>query len=280
MQKIDLASYPVVPTIDDHILVIYQEGVRKGNNLQVFSKVGDCMTSTVDFMQPFAGSDYKLGDYATLAATIKYFAGVPARGSKAVAPDNYDSFANPGLAAVSGFNAATVQDPVLADPKVCTGNESSLTCEYRVSKPGIAVIMFGTNDIKSIEAKDFDLYLRRVVVETINDGIIPVLSTFPTQPGLEDRSLLYNQVTVKIATDYDIPLINLSLALKPLTHQGVDPANNTHMTKPANGNAGDLTADGLQYGFNMRNLVTLQTLAAVLQKVNPALATPAATTAS
>jgi hypothetical protein len=280
IQKIDLASYPTVPTIDDHVLAIYQEGVSKGNNLQVFSKVGDCMTATEDFMKTYAGTNYDLGIYSSLAATIKYFEGVPARGPKAVAPDNYDSFANPGLAAVSGFNAATVQDPVLADPKVCTGNESSLTCEYRVSKPGISLIMFGTNDIKSIEAKDYDLYLRRVVVETINDGIIPVVSTFPTQPGLEDRSILYNQVTVQVALDYDIPLINLWVALKPLPNQGIDPAITTHMTKPADGNAGNLTTDDLQFGFNVRNLLTLQTLTAVLQKINPALATPAATTAS
>jgi len=279
VQKIDLTAYPTIPTITDHVLVIYQEGLRKGNNLQVFSKVGDCMTATDDFMKPFAGNTYDLGDYSSLAATIKYFVGVPAHGPKAVAPDNYDSFANPGIAAVSGFNAATVQDPLLPDPKVCQGDDS-LTCEYRVSKPGIALIMFGTNDIKSISAKDFDLYLRRVIVQTINDGIIPILSTFPVQPGLEDKSLLYNQVTVKIATDYDIPLINLWLALKPLQHQGVDPENNTHMTKPADGNAGNLTSGGLQFGFNVRNLLTLQTLTAVLQKINPALATPAATVSS
>jgi hypothetical protein len=141
--------------------------------------------------------------------------------------------------------------------------------------------MFGTNDIKSIKPDDFDLYLRRVVVETINNGTIPILSTFPIQPGLEDKSKLYNQITVQIATDYDVPLVNLYLALQPLPNHGVDPKINSHMTKPADGKTGSLTKDDLQAGYNMRNLLTLQALGAVLAKVDPTMAaTPAATAAS
>ncbi len=281
VEKINLDSYPLVPTINDHVLLIYQEGVRKGNNLHIFSKDGDCMTATEDFMAPYATSNnYDLGDYGALDKVIKYFVGIPARGKTAKAPNDYDSFANPGLAATSGFNAAGVLDPTWSDPSVCKSDESPLACEYRVSKPGIAVIMFGTNDIKSIKPADFDLYLRRVVVETINNGTIPILSTFPIQPGLEDQSKLYNQITVQIATDYDIPLINLYLGLQPLPNHGVDPKVTTHMTKPADGKTGSLTKDDLQAGYNVRNLLTLQTIGAVLAKVDPSMADLAATPAA
>jgi hypothetical protein len=267
VEKIDLQSYPLVPEVSAHVLAIYQEGMKKGNNIHVFSKVGDCMTATDDFMKPFTQSGYSLGEYAALEKVIKLYAKAPA----GVKDSGFDSFSNPGLAATSGFNAAGVLDATWSDPKACTGDESPLACEYRVNKPGIALIMFGTNDMKSIKPEDFDLYLRRVVVQTINNGTIPILSTFPVQPGLEDASILYNKITVKVATDYDIPLINLYLALKPLEHQGVDPVNTTHMTKPADGKAGDLTKDGLQYGFNMRNLLSLQALEAVLNKIDPKL---------
>jgi hypothetical protein len=283
IEKIDLDTYPLVPTITDHVLSIYKEGVRKGNNIHVFSKIGDCMTATPDFMAPYASNNYDLGNYTALDKIIKYYVGIPARGKSAKAPDNYDSFVNPGLAATSGFNAAGILDSIWSDPKVCKSNESPLSCEFRVSKPGIAVIMFGTNDIKSIKPDEFDLYLRRVVVQTINNGTIPILSTFPIQPGLEERSKLYNQITVQVATDYDVPLINLYLGLKPLPHQGVDPAVTTHMTKPDDGKTGSLTKDDLQAGYNVRNLLTLQTLGAVLAKVDPSMAdlasTPAATAA-
>lgn len=264
--KIDLKSYPIVPQIPaDHVLAIYQEGLRRGNNPRVFSKVGDCMTATPDFLEPIGKGDYELGAYTSLKKVIDVFAGVPARGKDA----EYDSFTNPGLAATSGFNAAGVLDAMWADPKWCSADESPLTCEYRVSRPGIALIMFGTNDIKSIKPDEFDYYLRRVVVQTANAGIIPVLSTFPMQPGLTDKSILYNQITAKIASDYDLPLINLWLALEPLPHQGVDPENTTHMTKAASGHSASFVEADLQAGYNVRNLVTLQTLEALLKVIQP-----------
>jgi hypothetical protein len=264
--KIDLKTYPVVPTIPaDHVLVIYQEGLRRGNNPRVFSKVGDCMTATPDFLEPIGKGDYELAAYSSLKSVIDVFAGVPARGKDA----GFDSFTNPGLAATNGFNAAGVLDAIWADPKWCSADESPLTCEYRVSKPGIALIMFGTNDIKSIKPEEFDYYLRRVVVQTVNAGIVPVLSTFPMQPGLTDKSILYNQITARIATDYDVPLINLWLALDPLPHQGVDPENTTHMTKAPSGHSASFAEADLQAGYNVRNLVTLQTLEALLKVIQP-----------
>jgi hypothetical protein len=267
---VDLKSYPILPKIPGHVLDVYQEGLRRGNNPRVFSKVGDCMTATPDFMEPFGKGDYALGDYATLQKVIDYYAGVPARGkdNQGKAAD-FDSFINPGLAATSGFNAASVLDATWNDPKWCKSSESPLACEYRVSKPSIAIIMFGTNDLKSITPEQFDFYLRTVVVQTYNAGIVPILSTFPMQPGADAPSLLYNQITAKIATDYDLPLINLWLALEPLPYKGVDPENSTHMTKPSGGHSGSLAEADLQAGYNVRNLVTLQTMEAILQAVAP-----------
>ncbi len=118
IEKIDLTTYPLVPTISAHVLAIYQEGLRKGNNLLVFSKVGDCMTATEDFMKPFASGDYTLGDYASLEKVIKLYAKVPA----GVKDGGFDSFSNPGFADTSGFNAAGVLDSTWSDPKVCSAD--------------------------------------------------------------------------------------------------------------------------------------------------------------
>ncbi len=265
LSQIDLKTYPLVPDIPDQIVAIYQEGLRRGNNPRVFSKVGDCMTATDDFLVPIGKADYDLGSYTALKKVIDYFAGVPARGTGA----DFDSFTNPSLAATSGFNAPSVLDATWSDPKWCNADESPLTCEYRISKPGFALIMFGTNDIKSITADQYDLYLRRVIVQTINTGVVPILSTFPTQPGMDDKAVLYNEVTAKIAADYHIPLINLWLALDPLPHHGVDPVNTTHMTKPDDGHTAFFSDSDLQAGYNVRNLLTLQALDKVLQAVNP-----------
>ncbi len=102
VEKIDLTAYPLVPKIGNHILLWYREGLKHGNNIHVFSKVGDCLTATDNFLSPFSSGDYSLGDYASLEKVIKLVAGVPAHGPNVKAPDNADSFANPGLAATSG----------------------------------------------------------------------------------------------------------------------------------------------------------------------------------
>jgi hypothetical protein len=260
VEKIDLHDYPVIPQINDYARVIYQEGQRQGKNPSVFSKIGDCMTATPDFLEAFAKGDYNLEQYASLQSVIDKYLGAPARTPEA----GLDSFSNPGLAAASGFNVAGVLDAMWSDPKWCGGDETPLTCEFRVSKPSIAFIMFGTNDIKSLTPDQFDYYLRLVIVQTINEGVVPVLSTFPNQPSQVDTSVLFNKITVDIANDYNVPLINLWLAFENLPHQGIDPVETNHMTKPENGKTGSFAEADLQFGYNLRNLITLQTLDTLL----------------
>src|SRR5258708_10166871 len=43
VEKIDLASYPLVPVVSSYVIAIYQEGQRNGNLLTVFSKLSDFM---------------------------------------------------------------------------------------------------------------------------------------------------------------------------------------------------------------------------------------------
>jgi hypothetical protein len=68
----------------------------------------------------------------------------------------------------------------------------------------------------------------------------------------------------QIAQDYDVPLINLWLALEPLPNQGIDPVETTHMSVPEDGAVCYFIGPNLQAGFTVRNLLTLQTLDAVL----------------
>jgi hypothetical protein len=261
IKNIDLKASPILPDLAplaDHLRAIYQEGQQRGLNPKVFAKVGDCMTASPDYLEPFAKGDYALDKYSALQSVIDYF-------SEAHVHADLNSFSNPGLAAASGFNAAGVLDATWSDPQWCGADESPLTCAYHVDKPSIAIILFGTNDIKSLTTDQFDYYLRQVVVQTINTGVIPILSTFPNQPGLLDKSLLYNQIVVKIAADYQVPLINLWLAFDKLPDQGINPKEPTHMTLPESGKAASFTEADLQAGQNVHNLLTLQALDALLK---------------
>ncbi len=259
--EIDLTAYPVMPQVTAHARAIYARSLESGHNPRVFSKVGDCMTAAAAFLTPFGSGEYDLGRYSALQPVLDHFGGVPARGEGF----ELDSFANPGIATASGFNAASVLDPTWADPNWCRPNESPLACEYRVSQPAIAIIMFGTNDVFYLEADRFDYHLRTVVLETINSDVVPVLNTFPTRPEYPEKSYLFNQIIVRIAQDYDLPLINLWLALQELPNQGVDTTETIHLTVPEEGSTGVFNEETLQAGYTYRNLITLQALDVIRQ---------------
>ncbi|MBN1285379.1 MAG: SGNH/GDSL hydrolase family protein [Anaerolineae bacterium] len=254
---IDLEDYPVLPAVTAHARAIYAAGLEARNDPRIFVKVGDCMTVAPEFLT-MCGPDIDFGEYTDLQEVVEHFAGAPARGG---AQDwELDSFADPGLASASGYNTTSVLDPLWADPTWCKSNEGPLACAYRSSQPGFAVIMFGTNDVQALEPDYFDYYLRLIVLETIERGVVPVLNTFPGRPELPEKSARFNQIIVKIATDYDLPLINLWLALQDLPDGGINMDETIHLTAPADGRWCDFTEANLQAGYTMRNLVTLQAL--------------------
>jgi hypothetical protein len=261
VSDIALEDYPVLPVLTDRARAIFEAGQAAGNNPRVFSKIGDCMTASAHFMAPFGAGDYDLGDYGDLQPVVDYFAGTPARGEGFTE----DSFANPGLSTASGFNAASVLDPTWADPNWCRANESPLACEYRASRPAFALVMFGTNDVFYTEAEQFDYYLRSVVLETISHNVVPVLNTFPVRPEFPDKSVLFNQIIIRVAQDYDLPLINLWLALQDVPNQGVDTTQTIHLTWPEDERTGVFTEDRLETGYTFRNLITLQSFDVLLR---------------
>jgi hypothetical protein len=263
VKDIKLDDYPVIPTLSPEAVAIYHAGVSGGNNPHVFSKLGDCMTENEYFLSPFSAKQYDLGAYADLQPVIDQFAGVPARQGAWT----QDSFATAGLAAAKGFNVAGPLDPTWADPKWCRSGESPAACEYRVAKPSLAIIMFGTNDASYTDAASYDYYLRTLVSLTLQSDTLPLLNTFPTRPEAADKSLLLNQIVIKVATDYGVPLVNLNRALESLPNHGVDPKDTIHLSVPADKRVDVFSAQNLQAGFTVRNLVTLQALAAVLKAV-------------
>jgi hypothetical protein len=253
---IDLASWPLVPEISENARALYAHSLARGGDPHAFIKVGDCMTDTPHFLIPIGAGDYALGDYAHLERVIAQFR-----------TEERDSFARQSQAAAGGFNVASILDAIWANPEFCQAGETPLSCELRIMQPSIALIMFGTNDVQYLTAEQFSYFLRALVVETIRAGVLPVLSTFPHRPEFPEQTILFNQIVAGVARDYEVPLINLWLALEPLPDRGVDLADPTHMTVPASGAVCAFVDENLAAGFTMRNLLTLQTLEAVLVTV-------------
>lgn len=236
---------PVIPPFTEHARQIYQQGIAAGNNPQAFSKIGDCESTPTWFLGDFdiGPSRYDLGPYTSLQKVIDYFQG---------------SFGRISLAAKPGFKTSSALSPLWADRKQCQANETPLACEYRIQRPSFAFIMLGTNDV-SFE-KTYEANLRRVIQETIDAGIVPILAT--KADNLEKDHAI-NAITAKLAVEYDLPLWNFWKALQGLPRNGLQ-EDAVHLTV-AGSRFGDKRM--MLSGWPVRNLTALQVLESMLNGV-------------
>ncbi len=240
-------EWPVIPTLSERARLVYQRGVAAGRNPQAFSKVGDCESRTTWFLADFdRGSQYySLGEFDELQATIDYFDG---------------SYERLSVAAKQGFTAASLLSPLWGDPQLCQKNEAPLACEFRLHRPAFALIMMGTND--AVNKKTFESNMRRVVLYTLNQGVVPVLTT--KADNLEkDESI--NATLAKLAYEYDVPFWNFWLAVQPLPGHGLQP-DKAHLTWGYNRFD---NPEALKKAWPVRNLTALQVLEALRQQAAP-----------
>ena len=240
--------------ITDHARQIYLAGMNAGNRGNVFSKIGDSITVSPQFMIPFGNGQFNLRDFGYLADVVARFRSGWARDG--------NPFTNVSLAAKGGWSSYSVLSPSAADHSICRAGESPLLCEYRLSRPSVALIMIGTNDIEDTASDAYQANLRRIVSDTINQGIIPVLSTVPAfhRSGYAARVGEFNGIITQVAQEYDIPLWNYWATIQALPNQGLGPDGVHPSWAP---DSADFTPDNLQYGNTVRNLTALQALDAI-----------------
>lgn len=248
--EINLNDYPVIPLSFGQAAAIAARGRALGVDPGALSKVGDCLTDNPHFLSPFAQQAANFGAYPNLGAVVEVFR---------------ESLGATSHAALDGLVTSAVLDPTFANPFVCQPGETPLRCEYRIRRPSVAIIMFGAQDLLFTPADVFNRNLRQIVHETIAAGAIPLLSTFPGHTGQWERAIQYNQIVVRVALDYRVPLINLWRALEPLPNHGLT-EDGRHLTPPLTHGA-DLTPANLQRGLPLRNLITLQVLDALWRAV-------------
>lgn len=247
---------PVVPAIGPRVYEIYARGQALGNNPRVFAKVGDCNTASPAFMVFFGQGYYTLGAYQSLQTTIDFFSAPPA-------PGIANSFVNDSAAAHAGFVTSALLDPAWSDPARCPAGTSPLECEYGRIRPSVALIMLGLSDTHMIDITAYEQGLRGIVAYSIDQGVIPVLTTFPTWAGENDgvtlnKRLQMNQIVVNLSNEYGIPLINFWQAAQSLPMSGME-GDLLHLSY--SGTAWmSFAGDEQQWGFTEWNLIVLQTL--------------------
>lgn len=256
---VDDLPHPVQlpPAVADNVRRIYTAGQALGRRAGVFSKVGDSITVASHLLHPIGEGLYTLADYQYLQGVIDAYSLVEAR-------DGHNSFTNTSLAAGVGWTTDALFKAKFADPTLCLPDESPLDCEYRLVQPGVALIMFGSNDVAHLTEETYAYNMALIVKRSIEQGVIPVISTFPTRAGYEEQSAAFNQRVVKVAQRYDVPFWDYGGALAALPDGGLAP-DGVHPSIPPGGykGAANFRASNLFYGYVLRNLTALQVLDAV-----------------
>lgn len=235
---------PVSTGISARVRQIYQDGLSRGNNPRMFAKIGDSLTAAQPYLLGYGSGQYNLGGYGYLQDTISYFSS--------------SAFSRDSIAAEPGFNAAAILSSIWAPPGTCQPNESPMNCEYRLTRPSIALIMFGSVDVQLYSVQEFQGYMSQIVQQTINQGIVPVLSTFPNSGSYyPSESEAFNGAIRSVAAQYQIPLIDLRPAIMGMSN-GIKP-DGFHLTERGTIFI-DLNGEQNTYGLTMRNLMALQML--------------------
>jgi len=233
---------PVIPeNISERVREIYRQGLSRGNNPHIFSRIGDCNSAAPYFLIGF-DKNYNLGEFTYLQPAIDYFKG---------------SFERPSLAAKNGLNAAGLLTTIFTD-KSCLNKESLLDCQYRLDHPSFAIISIGSNEAYYVhqDPASFETQMRTVVEDTIAQGIIPILGT--KADNLEgDNSI--NASIARLAREYEIPLWNFWAAAQPLPNQGM--SDGSHLSTISYKNYVDFSIPhSLENGVQVHNLTALQML--------------------
>lgn len=245
------ATYPARYPVDrshSPISAYVAESLRavhaRATDLQpdVFAKVGASSTVSASFLHCFAGDDVEL-DGRDLDATLTHFRGGDAMGTT---PFDRDS-----ESAVVGWHAG----------RALEGDPSALEREVEAIRPGFAVVMYGTNDINIVNVETYAQNLLNLADALLDRGIIPIFSTvMPRGDDAEADTRVddYNLVVRAVAQARQVPMVDLERELRPLVDFGLGPDGIHPSTSPSG--ACVLTDESLVYGYNVRNLLTLEAL--------------------
>jgi hypothetical protein len=237
---------------------VYARGLTDGHDPHRFSKIGDCQNINTYFLAMFDSGSYRLGtDYAYLQPTIDYFSG---------------SWSRKSLAVKGGLNVIAVQNPMWTQivekyvnkPGTCKKGETPLVCELRENNPSFALISMEESWDGSLSI--YDQNLRSIVKYVLSLDIVPILAT-RSELLTQDRQI--NDMVVKVAKDYDLPLWNFGAAAAKLPNAGLmNDGVGFHLTR-MEGQSQAMFDDPkmMQLGFTWRNLTALQTLDAIRKDV-------------
>ncbi len=174
------------------------------------------------------------------------------------------------------------------------GNQGGMTIRWadrnvdtwlRTLNPEVALIMFGTNDLDSLVAEEYEARTRRVVQKCLANGTVVILSTIPPRHRFERKSRQFADIVRRIASELKVPLVDYYVEImrrrpndwdgaseKFKQYKGYDvptliARDGVHPSHPHE-YRGDYSEQALHCcGFSLRNYLVLLKYAEVIERV-------------
>lgn len=214
----------------------------------VFMKVGASSTVSRSTLFCFAEGPVDLGEQEELALTLQHFLAGDAAGTT--------PFDRESEAAEVGRSAAWA----------IAGDPSPVDVERAALEPSLALVHYGTNDMGGGATFESALVAFQRNMTTLVDGllevgVVPVIFGV-TRRGDDDEAnrwvSAFNAASRGVAQREQVPFVDLHHAIDPLPGHGLA-GDGLHL-ESYEGGACVLDAEGLQHGYNVRNLVALEVL--------------------
>jgi hypothetical protein len=243
----DRTLSPLTPDMVERLRAL--RAAHPGLADDVFAKIGDSGTVSTAFLHCFGGDRGRidLAGRDALWPTIERFRAGDAAGT--------DPFRRESAAAVVGWSAL----------HVLRGDPAPLDVETDALRPRFAVVMYGSNDIELGNIDRFAGDMLTIADRLLERGVIPVFSSVMPRndkPESDAQVPSYNAVVRGVAQSRQVPFVDLHRELLPLPNRGIGP-DGLHSSVYRPGGASRpcvFTAEGLEHGYNWRNLLTIQSL--------------------
>jgi hypothetical protein len=207
----DWKNWPVIPAVDPSLRNVYEFGLSLGNDPQAFSIFGDCQTQPDEFFGAFeTDEDIRATLVPELKEAVEYFQGSFNRQSSTMQDGT-----TPGALLWTQWHQGNFG---------CTLSETPIECELRIHRPSFVIIQVGTH----FEKRNIE-YLRRIILQLTDAGVVPILATKADNSEKDER---VNRDMAVLASEYDLPLWNFWAAVSDLPDRGLF----TRSDRPLQGN--------------------------------------------
>lgn len=236
---------PLTPYVAARLATIAASNPNR--DARVFAKVGASASKSVHFMHCFADNFVDVAGRDVLLDSIAWFRAGDAAGAS--------PFERESTCTEVGRSAVWAID----------GTPSPVTREIDAINPRFAAVMYGTNDIQRNDIFEYADSMLDLTDQLIGAGVIPLLTSIMPRDdsaAADEQVPRYNAVVRAIAQGRQVPFIDYEGELRSLPDHGIggDGVHPTVHRTTAGLRACDFTQVGLQSGYNVRNLVTIEAL--------------------